>query len=174
MTHTSFLLWLVWALFAAAVVFVVGARYVRAVLTDPGPRPPGEPAGGPGGRLSASRSPGAPWLFCEDGAPLDKRAQWFRLRAGGATAVGNRPRAATSEAAYVYLNAHDLREQQVAIRYDRGLRRYLLEHTDGKVLHNNEPLPVGASVPLTDGDTIDLGDVTRLRFTFSGPPEEAR
>jgi hypothetical protein len=170
MTHMSVLLWLVWALFAAAVVFVVGARYVRAVLADPAPRAPGEPSS----RLAAAAVSGPPWLFCEDGAPVDKRAQWFRLRAGGATVVGNRPRAATNDAAYVYLTAHDLREQQVAIRYDRGQRRYLLEHKDGKVLHNNESLPIGASVPLTDGDTIDLGDVTRLRFTLSGPPEEAR
>jgi hypothetical protein len=171
MTHTSFLLWLVWALFAASVVFVVGARYVRAVLADSAPRTPGEAGSRLAGRASAAASAGTPWLFCEDGAPIDKRAQWFRLRAGGATLIGNRPRAATSEAAYVYLTAHDLREQQVAVRYDRGQRRYLLEHKDGKVLHNNEPLPVGATAPLTDGDTIDLGDVTRLRFTLSGPPE---
>jgi hypothetical protein len=170
MTHMSLLLWLVWALFAAAVVFVVGARYVRAVLADPVPRATGEPPG----RVAAPATSRAPWLFCEDGAPIDKRAQWFRLRAGGATVVGNRPRAATTDIAYVYLTAHDLREQQVAIRYDRGQRRYLLEHRDGKVLHNNEPLAIGASMPLTDGDTIDLGDVTRLRFTLSGPPEEAR
>jgi hypothetical protein len=171
MTHTSFLLWLVWALFAAAVVFVVGARYVRAILTDSVARAASETSSRIAGRLPAPAASGTPWLFCEDGAPIDKRAQWFGLRAGGATVIGNRPRAATSETAYVYLTAHDLREQQIAIRYDRSQRRYLLEHKDGKVLHNNEPVPVGATAALTDGDTIDLGDVTRLRFTFSGPPQ---
>jgi hypothetical protein len=47
----------------------------------------------------------------------------------------------------------------------------VLEAGDGKVLHNNEVLPSGTSASLTDGDTIDLGDLTRLRFTFTGPPE---
>jgi hypothetical protein len=158
MTQSSFLLWLLWALFAAAVVLVVGTRYLRVVLAAP---------------LVAASPPhaGIPWLFCEDGSPLDKRVGWFRLRDGGATVIGHQPRAATERAAYVYLTAHDLRDQQVQIRFDPAQRRYVLEHLDGRVLHNNELLPVGASVSLTDGDTVDLGDVTRLRFTFSGPPE---
>jgi hypothetical protein len=159
MTGGNLLLWVVWALFAAALVWLLCTRYLRAVLA------------GPPARAASPAAVGSPWLFCEDGSSLDRRAAWFRVRAGGTTVVGNRPRAATGGLGTIYLTAHDVGEQHLTIRYDPVRRRYLLEAGDGKVMHNNEPLPKGASAPLTDGDTIDLGDLTRLRFTFTGPPE---
>jgi hypothetical protein len=159
MTAGNLLIWSVWALFAAALVWLLYARYRRAVIAGPASPPAGTDASGP------------PWLFCEDGASLDRRAAWFRLRPGGTTVVGNRPRGASEGQGAIYLTAHDVGERHLTIRYDPGRRRYLLEAGDGKVQHNNEALPPGASAPLTDGDTIDLGDLTRLRFTFAGPPE---
>lgn len=159
MTTTSPWIWLVWVLFAAALLYVVGVRYRRVLLA---PAPPGR---------SGPEASAAPWLYCEDGVPLDKRAAWFRVRVGGTTIVGSRPRAATGSQSTIYLTAHDLREQHLAIRYDRARGRYVVEALEGKVLHNNEPLTAGVPVPLTDGDTLDLGDLTRLRFTFQGPPE---
>lgn len=159
MTGVEPLGWLTWAVFAAAFLWVLWTRYFRAVLAPTGGRP------------VAVEATGSPWLFCEDGVGLDRRAAWFRVRPGGTTVVGNRPRAATGGQGGVYLTAHDVGEQHLTIRYDAGRRRYFLEAGDGKVLHNNEALPAGAGAPLTDGDTIDLGDLTRLRFTFTGPPE---
>lgn len=154
------LVWLVWALFAVALVWVLYSRYFRAVLV-------GAPTPG-----AAPEATGSPWLFCEDGPALDRRAAWFRVRPGGTTVVGNRPMAAAGTRGGIFLTAHDLGERHLTIRYDAARRRYILEAGDGKVLHNNEPLTAGSSVALTDGDTLDLGELTRLRFTFSGPPEE--
>jgi hypothetical protein len=171
MTHSSFLLWLAWALFAAALLFVIGFRYLREVRasgplrSDASERASGVRAGG-----RPTDHP-RPWLYCEDGSPVDKRAAWFALRAGGTTVIGHQPRPATERAAYVYLAAHDLDAEQATIRFDRAQRRYVLEPMNGTVRHNNEPLAVGTAAPLTDGDTVDLGEVTRLRFTFTPPPE---
>jgi hypothetical protein len=162
MTQSSFLLWLAWALFAAALVYVVGFRYLREVRASGGLR-----------RADSPR-PSAPWLYCEDGSPVDKRAAWFALRGGGMTVIGHQPRPSTERAAYIYLTAHDLEPEQATIRYDRAQRRYLLESMNGKVRHNNDALATGSAALLTDGDTVDLGDVTRLRFTFTGPPEATR
>jgi len=159
MTGGSLLIWAAWALFAAALVWLLYSRYLRAVLAGPSPA------------AAAPEAVGSPWLFCEDGSNLDRRAAWFRVRPGGTTVVGNQPRAASGTQSAIYLTAHDVGERHLTIRYDPARRRYLLEAGDGKVRHNNEPLPSGASALLTDGDTIDLGDLTRLRFTFSGPPE---
>jgi hypothetical protein len=159
MTGDNLLVWAVWALFAGALVWLLGTRYLRAVLA------------GPPTRGAVPEPAASPWLFCEDGSTLDRRAAWFRVRAGGTTVVSNRPRAASGSVGGIYLTAHDVGEQHLTIRYDPPRRRYLLEVGDGKVLHNNEALPRGASAPLTDGDTIDLGELTRLRFTFTGPPE---
>jgi hypothetical protein len=154
---------LVWFLFAASVVYVVVRRYVPAALAV---RPVGARSLGAG---SGAEAP--PWLFCEDGTALDKRARWFRVSGQGTTLVGNRPHSSSGDTVHVYLTAHDIKERQLVIRYDRGLRRYVLQRGEGKVLHNNEPVTHDQPVMLTDGDTLDLGDTTRLRFTFSGPPE---
>jgi hypothetical protein len=163
MAETSFIIWLVWFLFAASFVYVVARKYVPAALAV---RPLG--VGLPGERGGAVAQP---WLFCEDGTALDKRAQWFRVAGEGTTIVGNRPQNASGDTLYIYLTAHDIKQRQIVIRYDRNLRRHVLQHGDGKLLHNNEPVTHDEPIVLTDGDTLDLGDVTRLRFTFSGPPE---
>jgi hypothetical protein len=163
MAETSVVVWLAWFLFAVSFVYVLVRKYVPAVLAGrpSGARFPGEGAG----------PPAAPWLFCEDGTALDRRARWFRVAPQGTTLVGNRPHSASGDTVFVYLTAHDIKERQLAIRYDRGLRRYVLQRGDGKLMHNNEPVTHDQPIVLTDGDTLDLGDVTRLRFTFSGPPE---
>ena len=31
---------------------------------------------------------------------------------------------------------------------------------------------VNRLIPLTDGDTIELGELTRMRFTYTGPPKQ--
>ena len=115
-------------------------------------------------------TPASAWLYCEEGAPLDQQAAWFRVRARGTTVLGNTPRAPVGDTSFVYLSAHDVTDRQVTIRWDAGKGRYLLEKGDGIVRHNNEPVAEGASLPLTDGDTLELGEVTRLRFTSTPPP----
>jgi len=37
------------------------------------------------------------------------------------------------------------------------------------VLHNNEPLAPGETAELVDGDTLEFGQVSRFRFTLTGP-----
>ncbi len=163
------MLWLVWAAFGVALMAVVVIRYLRPIFTERLPR-----LGEGMGRVGGSRAgPDGAWLFCEDGAPLDKRAAWFRVRPGGATVLGNTPRGPAGDTAFVYLSAHDVRDRQVTIRWDAGLRRYVLQKGDGVVRHNNEPVADGAALALTDGDTIDLGEMTRMRFTYTGPPAPA-
>jgi hypothetical protein len=163
MAETSFVIWLAWFLFAASLVFVVVKKYVPAALAV---RPGGVRVLSDGGRPEA-----APWLFCEDGTALDKRARWFRVAPRGTTLVGNRPQSSSNETVHVYLTAHDIKERQLAIRYDHGLRRYVLQRGEGRLLHNNEAVMSDQPIVLTDGDTLDLGESTRLRFTFAGPPE---
>jgi hypothetical protein len=170
MTGGDFLLWLVWAIFGTVLMVLVVIRYVRPIFTEGWSRGgEGLVARGAGG----GAGPDGAWLYCEDGAPLDKRAAWFRVRAGGATVLGNTPRGPVDDTSFVYLSAHDIRDRQVTIRWDSRLRRYLLQKGEGIVRHNNEPVSDGAALPLTDGDTIELGDVTRMRFTYTGPPREA-
>lgn len=161
MTGGDFVLWLTGAAFAMALMALVVTRYVRPIFTERFSRPAGTHEG---------RGPDGAWLYCEDGAPLDKRAGWFRVRPGGATVLGNTPRAPVSDTAFVYLSAHDLHDRQVMICWDAGLRRYVLRKGEGVVRHNNEAVPEGATLPLTDGDTIELGEATRMRFTYTGPP----
>jgi hypothetical protein len=163
MAETSLIIWLAWFLFAASLVYVVVKKYVPAALAV---RPAGVRFLSDVGRQEA-----APWLFCEDGTALDKRARWFRVAARGATLVGNRPHSSSSETVHVYLTAHDIKERQLAIRYDHGLRRYVLQRGEGQLRHNNEAVTHDQPIVLTDGDTLDLGESTRLRFTFAGPPE---
>ena len=163
MTGGDFILWLTGAAFGTALMAVVLTRYVRPIFTE---------------RLShAEESPRASgpdgaWLYCEDGTPLDKRAGWFRVRSAGSTVLGNTPRGASADTAFIYLSAHDLHDRQVTIRWDPQQRRYLLQKGEGTVRHNNEPVPEGAVIPLTDGDTVELGEVTRMRFTYTHPPLE--
>jgi hypothetical protein len=169
LTGGDFLLWLVWAAFGTVLMVLVVTRYVRPIFSEGGSRSAvggTAPAGGPAG-------PEGAWLFCEDGAPLDQRAAWFRVRSGGATVLGNTPRGPVGDTTFVYLSAHDIRDRQVTIRWDTGRRRYVLEKGEGIVRHNNELVPDGAALPLTDGDTIELGEITRMRFTYTGPPPEA-
>jgi hypothetical protein len=161
MTDGDFVLWLTGAAFATALMALVTTRYVRPIFTERLSRT-GDEHGG--------RGPEGAWLYCEDGAPLDKRAGWFRVRPGGATVLGNTPRAPVSDTLFVYLSAHDLHDRQVTIRWEAGLRRYVLQKGEGEVRHNNEAVPDGAALPLTDGDTIELGEMTRMRFTYTSPP----
>ncbi|HEU4751457.1 MAG TPA: hypothetical protein VFU47_00015 [Armatimonadota bacterium] len=159
MDNPNPLLWLAWALFGSFLVWLVWKRFLPAVLKGPA-LPKEEPKAAPA------------WLFCEDGTALDKRVQWFSLRPGGRTVVGARPRSATPETAYVYLTADDLQEDHVLVAYDPAKRRYTAEpQGTAVVLHNNEPLPPGEKAELVDGDTLDLGRISRFRFTQTGPEE---
>src|SRR5439155_205176 len=135
MTGGDFVLWLCGALFGAGLMGVVVAHYVRPIFSE---------------RVSASAerpttgTPASVWLYCEEGAPLDQQAAWFRVRAGGTTVLGNTPRAPVGGTSFVYLSAHDVTDRQVTIRWDAGKGRYLLEKGDGIVRHNNEPVAEGA------------------------------
>jgi hypothetical protein len=168
MTGGDFLLWLVWAAFGTVLMVLVVTRYVRPIFSEGWSR--GTEAAAPS--RSGPAGPDGAWLFCEDGAPLDRRAAWFRVRSGGATVLGNTPRGPVGDTTFVYLSAHDIQDRQVTIRWDSGRRRYVLEKGEGVVRHNNELVPDGATQPLTDGDTIELGEMTRMRFTYTGPPPE--
>jgi hypothetical protein len=161
MTGGDFVLWLTGAAFASGLMFLVVTRYLRPIFTERLDRPV---------EVSAFQGPEGAWLYCEDGTPLDKRAEWFRIRSGGTTVLGNTPRGSAGDTAFVYLSAHDLHDRQVTIRWDGRQRRYVLQKGEGVVRHNNETVPDGASLPLTDGDTIELGEVTRMRFTYTSPP----
>ena len=151
------LLWLAWALFGTFMGWLVWHRYRPAVLQAAAPpreKPKAEPA----------------WLFCEQGTPLDRRAQWFPLRPGGRTVAGHRPRAGTEETQFLYLAAEDIREDHALFQYNPATGRYEVENMDGgPLLHNNEPLAPGARAELADGDTLDLGAISRFRFTLTGP-----
>ena len=154
------MLWLAWAAFGSFLGWLLWKRYRPAVLQMPSlPR----------------EKPQAPpaWLFCEDGTALDRRVRWFGLRPGGRTVAVRRPRASTEEAQYLYLTADDLQEEHVAIDCNPATGRYEVEAPGGGlVMHNNEPLPSGERAELTDGDTLDLGRLSRFRFTLTGPEEE--
>jgi hypothetical protein len=158
----NFQLWLAWAAFGTLLALLLWRRYLplvrqasvlRASVTEPEP-------------VSAPRA----WLYCEEGAPLDRRVQWFGVRMGGRTVVGARPRSNTSDTDYIYLTAEDIVEDHALIRYEPAERRYHVSALDsGLVLHNNEALPAGADAELADGDTLDLGRFSRFRFTYTGP-----
>jgi hypothetical protein len=155
----NFLLWLAWAVFGTFLVWLLWTRYRPLVLQVP-PPPKQAPRAVPA------------WLFCEEGAALDRRVQWFALRPGGVTVIGARPRSATAEAEFVYLTAEDIEEDHVVIRFDPETARHQVEPLgSGVVLHNNEPLPAGAAAELADGDTLDLGRISRFRFTLTGPED---
>ena len=155
----NFLLWLAWACFGSFLVWLVWKRYVPVVLRTP-PPPKEAPAAPPA------------WLFCEEGTTLDRRVQWFALRPGGRTVVGGRPRAATDETLFVYLTADDIREDHAVVSFNPASGRYEVEPAaDAPVLHNNEPLEPGQKAELADGDTLDLGRLSRFRFTLTGPEE---
>jgi hypothetical protein len=158
MENSNPLLWLAWACFGSFLVWLMWTRYRPAALQAPPPvkeLPRAVPA----------------WLFCEEGTALDRRVQWFPLRPGGRTVIGARPRAATDEAAYLYLTAEDIREDHAAVTFDGGGRYRVESLGDGLVLHNNDPIAPGAPAELADGDTLDLGRISRFRFTLSGPEE---
>jgi hypothetical protein len=151
------ILWLAWAAFGSFLAALLWKRYLPAVMLSP-PAPREAPA--------APRA----WLFCEDGTALDRRVQWFDLRQGGRTVVGARPRSATADTSFVYLTADDIREDHVVVDFDPETGRYRAEAVGGAVVqHNNEPLPAGEKAELADGDTLDLGLVSRFRFTLTGP-----
>jgi len=157
MEYSNPLLWLAWAAFGSFLVWLTWTRYRPAVLQAPA--------------LPKETARAVPaWLFCEDGTALDKRVQWFPLRAGGRTVIGARPRAATDDTSYLYVTADDIREDHAVIGYQLETGRYWVEATsDGAVLHNNEPVAARERSELTDGDTLDLGQLSRFRFTLTGP-----
>jgi hypothetical protein len=156
-------IWLSWALFGSGLVFLLWKVYRPLVLAAPAlPELPATP--------SVSTPPA--WLYCEEGAQLDVRARWFPLRSGGKTVIGHRPRAGTSEVAYVYLTADDILEEHVQVRFNEQTKRYEAEPLGrGAVFHNNEEVAAGIRTPLAEGDTLDLGRISRFRFTLSGPDE---
>lgn len=157
MEYSNPLLWLAWFAFGTFLVWLVWTRYRPAVLQAPA-LPKETPKAVPA------------WLFCEDGTALDRRVQWFPLRPGGRTVIGARPRAATEDTSYLYLTADDIREDHAVITYQPEAARYLVETaSDGIVLHNNDPVTPGERPELADGDTLDLGRISRFRFTLTGP-----
>jgi hypothetical protein len=150
-------LWAVWAAFGL-VMLLVTYRFVQAAVRTPI------------AERAAPPDPGQPWLYCEEGAPLDLEVRWFRVRPGGRTVLGSRPRSATAETSYIFLNAHGLAEDHAVIRYDEGTGRYRLQAPPGALVrHNNEELAAGEEPVLTDGDTLALADANRFRFTLAGP-----
>ncbi len=152
------LIWLVWTGFGGYLLWLAWTRYRPAVLQAP-PLPREAPRAIPA------------WLFCEDGPALDRRVQWFPLRPGGRTVAGRRPRADTEETHFLYLTADDLAEDHVLIACSPQSGRYTVEALSGAVHHNNEPLAPGQPAELADGDTLDLGSLSRFRFTLTGPEE---
>ena len=166
MDYSPALVWLAWAAFAATVLFVVVMRYLPAVLHAPLPT---------AGREEEPERAAAPpaWLFCEEGDPLDQDVRWFPLRLGGRTSFGSLPPGTENGATRVYLRAYDLQPEHIAIAWDPVAARYTLEPgLQGLVRHNNEAVSGGTTTYLTDGDTVDLGEIDRFRFTLTGPPEE--
>ena len=171
-------LWLTWALFGTYLVWVLGKRYAP-VLRDALPPP------------RAATEPRPAWLLCEQGAALDCQVRWFRLQAGGRTVIGRRPRANTDNCHYLYLSADDILEEHAEIVYQRdrdGNGRYVIRaFPNARVDHNNEslaaaptqnspsPRPAGeadfgdSGGRLFDGDTLQLGRLSRFRFTHTGP-----
>jgi len=155
----NFPLWLAWACFGSYLVWLVWSRFRPLALE--GPAAPPEPRPAP-----------PAWLFCEDGAALDRRVRWFAVRPGGETLLGGQPRADTAAAAYVYLSADDLLEEHAAIRFNPDSGRYEVEAlAEGEVRHNNQVLRSGDAAALADGDTLDLGRISRFRFTLSRPED---
>jgi hypothetical protein len=151
------MLWLAWALFGSFLGWLLWKRYLPAVIQAP---------------ALPKETPQAPpaWLFCEDGPALDRRVQWFALRAGGRTIAGRRPRTDTPETHYLYFTAEDLQEDHLLITFSSASGRYEVETLGaGQVLHNNEPLAAGEKAELADGDTLDMGRISRFRFTLTGP-----
>lgn len=152
-------LWLAWFLFGTYLVLLLWRKYLPAVLEAP-----------PVPREAARPFPA--WLFCEEGAPLDRRVGWFELRPALRNVVGGQPRAATADTFFVYLTADDIRDDHALIRFDPDAGRYRVSALGAAtVLHNNDPLNDGQDAELADGDTLDLGRVSRFRFTLTGPEE---
>ena len=157
MQYPNPMLWLAWALFAAFLVLLLWRKYLPAVRQAP-PLP------------KETRPAPLAWLFCEEGTALDQRVRWFPLKPGGKTVVGALPRAATADTAYVYLTADDVREDHVVISYETASGRYRVESCEAaQAQHNNEALAPGQPAELADGDTLDLGRISRFRFTLTGP-----
>jgi hypothetical protein len=158
----DFGLWAAWAAFGV-VVLATTILFARAALTAPNARPES---------LEERRGSTQPWLYCEEGAPLDQEVRWFRVRLGARTVLGSRPRSATADTSFIYLNAHDVVEDNALIVYDAPTGRYHLHAPPGaRLAHNNEPLTPGEEVVLTDGDMIGVGQMSRFRFTLTGPPD---
>lgn len=158
--------WLAWAGFGLFLVWLVWTRYRPDVLSSPDSSAPSSAP------IPVTKGVAAPpaWLYCEDGAKLDLRVRWFPVRTGGRTVIGRRPRAATDVEQFLYLTADDLLEDHAVVQYQPESGRYLVEALPGgAVLHNNEPLATGDAAELADGDTLDLGRLSRFRFTLSGP-----
>jgi hypothetical protein len=159
MQNSNFFLWLAWASFGSFLVWLVWKRYLPEVRNAPA-LPKEAPIAAPA------------WLFCEDGTALDKRVQWFALKPGGETVVGARPRSSTPETTYLYLTADDIAEDHTRVAFNPASGRYELTALGkGAVMHNNEPVAAGETAALADGDTLDLGRISRFRFTLTGPEE---
>jgi hypothetical protein len=157
------LLWAAWAAFGLTAILAT-IFLVRAAVRTPVPEPVELP------------DPARPWLYCEDGAPLDLETRWFTVRPGGQTVLGSRPRSATADTSFVFLAGLDIEEDHALILFDPSAGRYRLRAPalgNGaiRLCHNNEPVAPGEEVALTDGDTLALGSMTRFRFTLTGPPE---
>src|SRR5262249_4417790 len=156
-------LWAAWAAFGI-LVLATTIRFARAALSAPFARRESEE--------TAGEPTAPPWLYCEEGTPLDREVRWFRVRPEARTVLGSRPRSATSDTSYIYLNAHDVAEDNALITYDAPSGSYQLHAPPGaRLSHNNEELSSGEWAPLTDGDMIGVGQMSRFRFTLTGPPD---
>src|SRR5262245_47725176 len=118
MAVSSLHLWAAWAAFGL-VMLLVTFRFVQAAVRTPMPQ------------RAEAPDPGQAWLYCEEGAPLDLEVRWFRVRPGGRTVLGSRPRSATADTSYLFLNAHDITEDNAVIRYDEATGRYRLQAPPG-------------------------------------------
>jgi hypothetical protein len=159
MESPNFALWVTTAAFGSFLGWVLWKKYLPLVRTplEHHPQP------------QAAAIPPA-WLFCEEGSRIDRRVQWFPLRAGGRTVIGGQPRAETPDTLFVYLAADDIEHDHAVIAFDPEPGRYLVSAAGrAVVLHNNEVLPPGEQARLSDGDTLDFGQLSRFRFLLSGP-----
>jgi hypothetical protein len=151
--------WLASVLFALALGVAVLA--VSRVLRQEADETPA--------REAVTRVPPPAWLYCVEGTPLDQRAGWFPLAPGGRSVISSVPARSGEGTTTIYLTAHDVRSEHALIRHDDASARYRLEAFQPGIRHNNETVSPGETVPLADGDILDFGAITRLRFSLSGP-----
>lgn len=115
------------------------------------------------------RNTAAAGLLCVDGTQVDRAASWFPLRPDEVTVLGHLPRKPQPGLRFHYFHCEDLEPEQARVSYRVEDRLFSLEAVAGEVRHNERPLEPGRQAALREGDTIHLGEVLTLRFTWEGP-----